>query len=164
MKFRKLRIAWSVMCGIVCVLLIVLWVRSFTVMDSLLFQYSSTSPCLRINSLHAGTFITFRNYGYGASVWRISHTPIADTFMLEDVNGQKVNTAWFHVWRNNGTSEVYAPYWFPLLLSGAHTAAQWIGRSNRFSLRTLLIVTTLVAVVLGLVVWLSRTAGFFMRR
>ena len=122
MKFRKLRIAWSVMCGIVCVLLIVLWVRSFTVMDSLLFQYSSTSPCLRINSLHAGTFITFRNYGYGASVWRISHTPIADTFMLEDVNGQKVNTAWFHVWRNNGTSEVYAPYWFPLLLSGAHTA------------------------------------------
>ena len=29
MRFRKLRIAWSVMCGIACVLLIVLWVRSY---------------------------------------------------------------------------------------------------------------------------------------
>ena len=29
MRFRKLRIAWSVGCGILCVLLIVLWVRSY---------------------------------------------------------------------------------------------------------------------------------------
>src|SRR4051794_10959899 len=29
MRFRKLRIAWSVMCLIACVLLIVLWVRSY---------------------------------------------------------------------------------------------------------------------------------------
>ena len=29
MRFRKLRIAWSVVCGIACVLLIVLWVRSY---------------------------------------------------------------------------------------------------------------------------------------
>ena len=29
MKYRKLRIAWSAVCGIVCLLLIVLWVRSY---------------------------------------------------------------------------------------------------------------------------------------
>jgi hypothetical protein len=29
MKFRKLRILWSVLCGLACVLLIVLWVRSY---------------------------------------------------------------------------------------------------------------------------------------
>ena len=29
MRFRKLRIAWSVTWGIACVLLIVLWVRSY---------------------------------------------------------------------------------------------------------------------------------------
>src|SRR5438045_559825 len=29
MRFRKLRIAWSVMCGIICVLLIALWMRSY---------------------------------------------------------------------------------------------------------------------------------------
>ena len=29
MRFRKLRIAWSVACGLACVLLIVLWARSY---------------------------------------------------------------------------------------------------------------------------------------
>src|SRR5262245_8434139 len=29
MKFRKLRIAFSVTCGVICLLLIVLWVRSY---------------------------------------------------------------------------------------------------------------------------------------
>ena len=29
MRFRKLRIAWSVICSIACVLLIALWVRSY---------------------------------------------------------------------------------------------------------------------------------------
>src|SRR3954464_14026389 len=29
MRFRKLRIAWSVFLGLVCVLLVVLWVRSY---------------------------------------------------------------------------------------------------------------------------------------
>ena len=44
MRFRKLRIAWSVLCGIACVLLIVLWVRSyatgdFIVMDASINKY-----------------------------------------------------------------------------------------------------------------------------
>src|SRR6476619_8444557 len=30
MKFRKLRIAWSVVCGLACLPLIVLWVRSYS--------------------------------------------------------------------------------------------------------------------------------------
>jgi hypothetical protein len=29
MRFRKLRIAWSVFCGVTCVLLIALWVQSY---------------------------------------------------------------------------------------------------------------------------------------
>ena len=33
MRFRKLRIAWSVVCGVACVLLIVLWVRSYSQTD-----------------------------------------------------------------------------------------------------------------------------------
>ena len=30
MKYRKLRIAWSIGCGMLCLLLIVLWVRSYS--------------------------------------------------------------------------------------------------------------------------------------
>ena len=47
-----------------------------------------------------------------------------------------------------------APHWFPALLSVVLATIPWFSRSFRFSLRTLLIATTLVAVVLGLIVWL----------
>jgi hypothetical protein len=38
MRFRKLRLAWSVGWGLACVLLIVLWVRTYYRMD-ILHQY-----------------------------------------------------------------------------------------------------------------------------
>src|ERR1044072_1880010 len=38
MTFRKLRIAWSVWWGLACVLLIVLWVRSYSHYDDLMIH------------------------------------------------------------------------------------------------------------------------------
>src|SRR4051812_9605600 len=43
MRFHKLRIAWSVGCGIACGLLIVLWVRSYYLGD--VVQWSVTRWC-----------------------------------------------------------------------------------------------------------------------
>jgi hypothetical protein len=59
------------------------------------------------------------------------------------------------VTRNTGRGLEF-PYWFLALISVALTAATapWKLVSWRFSLRTLLIATTLVALVLGLIVWL----------
>jgi hypothetical protein len=49
------------------------------------------------------------------------------------------------------------PHWFFVLLFTTLAAALWIHKLDwRFSLRTLLIATTLVAVVLGTIVWMSR--------
>jgi hypothetical protein len=53
-------------------------------------------------------------------------------------------------------ADFFASHWAAVLLMLALTAAPWFPWSKRFSLRTLLIATTLVAVVLGLVVWASR--------
>jgi hypothetical protein len=36
MNYRKLRIAWSVGCGVLCLLLIALWVRSYFATDEIL--------------------------------------------------------------------------------------------------------------------------------
>ena len=44
------------------------------------------------------------------------------------------------------------PHWCPVVISGAIAVACGIRRSWRFSLRTLLVATTVVAIVLGLVV------------
>ncbi len=46
------------------------------------------------------------------------------------------------------------PHWFLLVTCGVASVIPWI--SYRFSLRTLLIATTLVAIVLGLAVWAAR--------
>jgi hypothetical protein len=85
MKFRKLRIASSVVCAIACVLL-----TSFLVCD-------------------------------------------------------------FH-----DTGSVDGTYFFVALLLFGFAAAPWERMPSRFSLRTLLIATTLVAVVLALIVWATR--------
>ena len=49
---------------------------------------------------------------------------------------------------------VSGPYWLAVLLVGMSASLPWLSLlPKRFSLRTLLIATTLVAVVLGLIVW-----------
>ena len=86
MRFRYLRITWTVFCSIACVLLILLWVQDY-----------------RATRLIASL-----------------------------------------------------PYAFPLLISFGLAVAPWVSGQTRFSLRTLLIVTTLVALVLGLAVYAAR--------
>ena len=51
-----------------------------------------------------------------------------------------------------------ASYWMPVVIvsSSGLIAVPWTAFSKRFSLRTLLIATTLVAVVLGLLVYVVR--------
>jgi hypothetical protein len=46
----------------------------------------------------------------------------------------------------------FVPYWCPVCLSVLLATSPWFSMPRRFSLRTLLIATTLVAVVLGLIV------------
>jgi len=53
-------------------------------------------------------------------------------------------------------SGVMIPDWILILMMGTIAAAPWIRWRWKFSLRTLLIATTLIAVVLGLVVALGR--------
>jgi hypothetical protein len=48
------------------------------------------------------------------------------------------------------------PYRYPVAITAILTAIPWLWYFKRFSLRTLLIATTLVAVVLGLIVCVTR--------
>jgi hypothetical protein len=51
--------------------------------------------------------------------------------------------------RNSNQTAIIAPYWVVLLVFLALGVFPWLKRMTRFSLRTLLIATTVVAVLLG---------------
>ena len=130
MKYRKLRIAWSVAWGIAAVLLVVLWVRSYLVYDSFVGRYPN------------GLFF----FVYSAKgVYTFSTYPLL---------GASVNDNWwFLVRRAPNDMAIGGPFSFTIVVACAVSIAPWI--RYRFSLRTLLIATTLVAVVLGIIVAFS---------
>src|SRR3954470_6536128 len=97
MKFRKLRIAWSVFCSLACVLLIVLWVRSYWYMDQLDCRYSGL-PCeLRIDSLRGGAEIALRDANYGINSFYVLHHELTFGVFMMDQNGDQVNNWWFYI-------------------------------------------------------------------
>jgi hypothetical protein len=153
MKYRKLRIAWSVAWGVVAVLLAVLCVRSYWWLDSV-WRYTPTGG-MRLDSL-CGKII-FKV----ASVSGQVATVVVDTKSTKHMIpaggdayfGIKFYLGFLLRREANGFA-LFIPYWFLTLLAIAFAPLSWL--RWRFGLRTLLIATTLVAVVLGLVVYASR--------
>jgi hypothetical protein len=159
MRFRKLRIAWSVGCGIACVLLLVLWVRSYWVWDGVT-KLGGPSHIYHIAS-YRGEF-------------GVARLAAAEAIDLD--GSQLLSFGWNCVWRSDiprlasgntitvwGQKRPYAlipfavvPYALVLIPFAALTISPWIGWSRRFTLRTLLIAITAVAVVLGVIMYLAR--------
>jgi hypothetical protein len=131
------------------VLLVVLWVRSYQHRESL-YGHFPIQGYLQITSNYGGlAFIV--NGEHWKQEWRVKSSPA--------VPRNELNPVWMFNLRQHARYgfwwDVSAPYWFLLPLTTALTVAPWIRWTKRFSLRTLLIATTLVGLVLGLVVWAS---------
>ena len=142
MRFRKLRIAWSVVCGIACVLLIVLWVRSYWHIEYI--RTGIPPPCIEIKSAD-GKFHLYRFSSDGKAFFNLESLSYAEGDHAFASNTWDSFDSWY----------IVIPDWFATLATACLAAIPWL--PHRFSLRTLLIATTLVAVVLGLIVWMSQT-------
>ena len=147
--FRGLRIALSAVFGILCVLLIALWVRSYWRADRL--ESVSSGPDYFVLGSGRGLIIL----GGGPN----SRVPPISALKYSSFPAAKVPTPTTFGFGYSEISAVglralYIPYWFGVLVAAASVAVPWI--PWRFSLRTLLIAMTLVAVGLGLIVALSR--------
>jgi hypothetical protein len=170
MRFRKLRIAWSGVCGIACLLLIVLWVRSYWWCE--MIYYHPTLVDMHVFRSDEGE-ISYGNWFFRATTMG-SPPKIGLTLrtgrLFDDGTGagfggsEVPNTPLFNrVFRGFRRTDglhypgYLAPYWFVMLVVAMFGSLPWfIQRKWRFTLRTLLIATTLVAVVLGLIVWAVR--------
>jgi hypothetical protein len=146
---RGLRIAWSVWWGIVCVLLIVLWVRSYWRLD----YFYPPAINARLYSGLGGTGIqtmdSHEKYIL-QSLGRIQSLSVDDLVRRRTIKTQNIRDLF--VFRASST-HLHVPIWFLVAIVSLVAIAPW--RPWQFSLRTLLIATTLIAVVLGLVVWSS---------
>ena len=143
---RPLRIAVSVVSGICCVLMIVLWVRSYWRRD--LISGHTTNRWFVIESVSGHVALMSQNDASGISTtWRFdSWGPHTRRFGVR-INDHLVVRYWSLAF---SFAVLAVTPWLSALLANA-SQARW-----RFSLRTLLIATTLVAAVLGLIVYMMR--------
>jgi hypothetical protein len=141
MKYCNLRIAWSVVWGVSCILLVVLWVRSYSWSEFLRIPITDSYGVFGTNFNGQTSVGILRTIPRKWSIDRWSPNRF-------DPNGVR------HLFGQFGTqpSTLFVPSWFLVVFAGSLAAAPWIVWPNRFTLRTLLIATTLVAIVLGMIV------------
>ena len=150
MRSRKLRIALSAISALACALLIALWHS--------LQQQGAPPPLLGIDE-------TNWDVRLGRSQFLLTALlPMKSSPYL--VNMRTIDFLGFNRQGTRRELLVAIPYWFPIALSA--TLAYWLPLAMsvvlaaatrirwHFSLRTLLIATTLVSVVLGLAVYALR--------
>jgi hypothetical protein len=137
--------------GLVAVLLVGLWVRSF-----------SREESVWIYTPRGG--VTLCNI-YGKAILKVAiragAVPNVVTGMQSSINPQPELSfygmefyAGFLLRRGSNNFDLFMPYWFLTLLSLSLAPLAWLHR--RFSLRTLLIATTVIAVGLGLLGWAAK--------
>ena len=156
MRFRKLRIAWSVACSILCLLVIVFWVRSYQWFDE--FAFLDSRRLISIQSTWEGSL---------SLGWSEADPQLAREYYSRFFNTRARETLWTGLPSLEGQSKAFkfesyfassqwyvaTPCWFLVITLGTLGALPWI--KWRFSVRTLLIATTLVAVVAALMAWVT---------
>jgi hypothetical protein len=178
MNYHKLRIAWSFGWSILCLLLVALWVRSYNVPFSLMRPSTTKTESMGILSnrgwLSVGRFemVTVTTDPYFAG---LGQRLAQEQFQLANLDRatrvlslRKVATIQrqMALYRTRFAlvtlppvspargSAIVVPHCFPLLLTATIAGAPWV--NWRFSLRTLLVATTVVAMGLGLLVMMLK--------
>ena len=146
---RYLRIAFSATCVIACVLLIGLWARSYWWLDQVVVYRTGAQTTIQSYRGVIGfedVRYRFNSNGIKARIYSSVISPETDSYPVT-----------FGISRRRGYYEFHFPYWLIVMLLSFLTVAPWIRQLKcRFSLRTLLIATTLVAVVLGAICYAVR--------
>jgi hypothetical protein len=163
---RQLLNIASVVCLVLCVALMGMWVRSYHWSDELhgrltrrqVFIATSVSGRLLLTSERLDLN---RMRGFPGDYWPWT----VKTHPNDDRMGPKIprsSGGLFDSWGfaalslSWASSDLIVPYWFPVLTSGLMGMIFRLRWPLRFTLRSLFIVTTFLAVVLGMMAWLDR--------
>jgi hypothetical protein len=154
MKYHKLRIAWSVAWGVVTILFCALWIRSYWTYDVVNCPLTSLMHA-GVQSATAHCSIYATEQGRPVTDWQFHSDEITDSDAIQAWLSQ-VTFFGFGLSFSANTFHIIFPHWAGALAAGISCVAVMPRLRFRFSLRMLLFATSLVAVVLGMIVWLSR--------
>jgi hypothetical protein len=148
---RSLRFAASVISLIACIAFNALWLRSQQVTDR--FSVNVTEgKSIHLRSLPGSVWVQFSK-GTGMRHGQlVTHPAVHGKVIAQELGIYRdASNKWgaFHYDRNLG---IVVPYWFLVACSAALVPGPWIPWSPRYRLRTLLVLMTLAALVLGVIV------------
>jgi hypothetical protein len=143
------RIAISSICGVCCLLMIAWWVRSYWWLDG---GFVKLTP---------SEYIQF-NAGDGRMCVWFEHKPLNKWFDCWSRANTKPTRPdaenripWFNLAFWPTFARLYTAHWLLAVLAGSFALVPWCPK--RFSLRTLLVATTVIGAMAGLIVWVDRT-------
>lgn len=137
MPHRKLRIAWSLVWGIAVLLLIAIWIRSYWYVDLIVIGRSH-SVAWRQGFIFFDPEISFRIGVTAPPTSSCGPVTTMSIWNLHNASVYRIIGRFIQIW-------LIAPLFIALAV------APWF--HGRFSLRTLLVATTLFAILIGLGRW-----------
>jgi len=158
-RFRKLRIAWSVGWGVACLLLVALWVRSYWRSDHASWGFvggGGYSLASAVGEVSMAYFPPPSGLGPVEPGWQSRSVP-ADGSRVWWMSQLSEYFGFRYRYLSKGKLLMGVRLWLLVAFSAALAASVWIKRVPSFSLRTLLVAMTLVAVGLGWIVYAMRT-------
>src|SRR5262245_28187686 len=137
MRFRKLRIAWSVGWGLLAVLLIVLWVRSYWVHDFIRMQHGISTDG---NARAIGQVFTFVSskgrctcvhVTNDAKPWWfrrnfLPYSPEQGEVFPFNVRQKHIWMGFDAYWSSTTDYGAFAPHWFLVVLAASLATLPWM--------------------------------------
>jgi hypothetical protein len=121
MRSRKLRIAWSVACVLVCQPLLILWALSYSELNGLTMHIGRSRGM--IVAIDTGRLaIAINDHPF---VWRSVRSDLRDV-----PPGALPESSWAF-----DADHLTVPMWLPVILAGVLATVPWIRWSTRFNLR-----------------------------
>jgi hypothetical protein len=150
MNGRRLRLLVSGVCGVLCLLVTLLWVRSYWRADTLFITVGRDNT--GIESRHGRLLPFFQQHGGSGDRWRVNTSTIEEEVVHYVHAPFSARNDWpSYAW-------VCVPHWFVAVLMGMFSATPWL-RWRRFNIRTLLFATTVFAILMGVAVLHHQLGG-----
>lgn len=158
MRFKKTRVVISSLFGILCLLMIALWARSYTSGIALFVQISKTRVML-VGSELGGVYFSTADNSSGDRFYEV-RTSAVD----EQTQNRWKSLPWsarvfqFKVFRGLAVTSILLPHSLFVTATLLASIAPWLSYLHwRFSVKTVLIVTTLIALLLGWIMYFTQS-------